>query len=132
MITKPLYIYPFPLEPDVLELVKSAKAALELDFLVLPMAAHPGCNGRVLAIGTPPPFLKDHALIRDPRNAEAMMAGLEWAVTSIEDTRATLVGDMLGQIFGAEVKELSREQVAFENISKNIKLDAPNRVPIFQ
>ena len=132
MTTKSLYIYPFPLEPDVLELVKSAKAALELDFLVLPMAAHAGCNGRVLAIGSPPPFLTDHALIRDPRNAEAMMAGLKWAITSIEDSRATLKVDMLSQIFGAEVKEVPMEKLAFENVTKNLKLDAPNKVPAFQ
>lgn len=132
MEPKSLYIYPWPVTGDDLSLLKAAKASLDLDFLVVPQRATVGSSGRVLALREVPPFICDHALVRDPASPDALKAGLEWAVTKNVDKRATLVVDMLSSAFGAPVRELTPEDMALERISTTLKLDDAGRVPVFR
>jgi len=122
---KLLNLWPYPLAPEDLELVKQAKAALDLDVQLKPRGAVIGGEGRILALREPPPWITwdGYALVRDPENPGAMQAALRWAATSETDPRAvTQLGQLRG-LLGGDVKELDPRQIARENMSKNLKLD---------
>lgn len=125
MRVKQLFIYPWPVTPDDLALLKAAKAELDLDVLVKPVEARIGCEGRILALREDPPWItwEGHALVRDPSNPVSMKAALEWAATKKHDPRAATMLGQLRSILGGEVKEIDPRIIAQENISKNLKLD---------
>ena len=54
---RPLAVYPFPLPPEQEQIAKRAVAELAPPFPIIPVAAHPGEPGHVLAMGTVPPFI---------------------------------------------------------------------------
>jgi len=103
--TRILHLYPWPFPRQALEAVRSAKAALDLPFLVKPQPARPGV--RVLC-SEPPPFAADYAIVRgdDP---ESWRWALEWSVTDRVDERSTSMAGWLSAQFGAEVRELAPE-----------------------
>lgn len=87
--------------------LKQAKAALDVDFLIVPTQAIPGGPSRIIALREPPPFLADFALIRDTSNPLATKAALSWALSvTVEDTRASLILNQMQAVFGPETKEI--------------------------
>jgi hypothetical protein len=74
---RPLPVHPFPLSPERLALIKEAKAALAVDFQIIPIAAVPG-SGRVLALEGPPPFLCEAVMPKDSTSAESMHNALRF------------------------------------------------------
>lgn len=104
----PLQIYPWPVDEVRMNLIKQAKATLNLELKVLPTQAVPGLHARVLALGKLPPWLCDAALVRDPSNVDSVQAALEWVLTAPEgDERGFMVKDYMHSIFGEPVLELS-------------------------
>lgn len=69
---RPLAVYPFPLPPEQEQIAKRAVEELAPPFPIIPVAAHPGEPGHVLAMGTVPPFICECAIVRDPTNAESV------------------------------------------------------------
>ena len=99
-----------PLWPSVpiggaLAALKQAKQQIPDAPLIQPVRAVPGSPGRVLAIGTPPPFLCDYALV-ETSTSPGLQKALEWTLGLREDERGMTVLKKLQQIFGAETMEI--------------------------
>lgn len=104
-----------PLWPSVptggaLAALKQAKQQIPDAPLIQPVRAVPGSPGRVLAIGTPPPFLCDYALV-ETSTSPGLQKALEWTLELCEDERGMTVLKKLQQIFGAETREITDEDV---------------------
>lgn len=131
-----LWMHPWPISGEDREYLIQAKKALNIDYLVLPQRAFTEdtegmlnvAEGRVLCLREACPMIADHALVRDPSNAEALSAALEWVLTDKEDSRADTVDSMLSK-FGWHAIDASK--VRFQNLSKNLKLNTSDKVPIF-
>jgi hypothetical protein len=109
---RPLCLYPHDIPDDQMQLIRQAKANLDLPYKVIPSPAVPGGHERVLAMGELPPFLCDAALVKDPTNAQSVENALRWLLTAPEgDNRGFGYGDYLEAIFGAPVTELEPETV---------------------
>lgn len=102
---KPLPIYPSVPSGDTLAALKSAKQQIPDAPLVQPVKAVPGSPGRILAIGSPPPWLCDYALVGEP-TPERLKPALEWALGLKEDDRAMTILKKLQHIFGPETREI--------------------------
>lgn len=75
-------------------------------------------------MGSKPNFICDYAPVSDPDNEESVLAALRWVTNANNmDERAVYVIDMLKEIFGADLKEIPREEWTLTEISKNMKLD---------
>jgi hypothetical protein len=139
MNSKPLPIWPMPLGTGIREALISAKQALGLDFLVIPVPAFSRefqvwrrvTDARVLAFSDDVPGLCDHALIRDHNNKDNVIAALDWVLSKKTDDRAKLIGTQLAELLPG-VKEIPATQVRYENLSKNMKLNDGGTVPIFR
>lgn len=106
--TIPLAIWTQGDKDSELPYIKQAKAQLNIDTKVVPVVAQPGAR-KVLALGGRPPFVCDHALVRDPKNVEGLKAALRWYITDEPDDRVTTIAKHLSILFGAEVKEVTDE-----------------------
>jgi hypothetical protein len=91
-----------------LELIKEAKQQLNTDVMLKPVVATPA-SARVLAIGSSPDFICDHALVRDVENVDALKAALHWCITGEPDSRVTTMAKQISRIVGGEVKEIEDE-----------------------
>lgn len=105
----PLPIYPSVPSGDILAALKVAKAQIPDAPTVQPVRAVPGSPGRILAIGSPPPFLCDYALVGEP-TPERLQIALEWVLGLREDSRGMTVLKKLQQIFGPETVEVFDEE----------------------
>lgn len=100
----PLAIWPHDIPDEQMDLIRQAKAALNLPFRVLPSPAVPGSPTRVLGMGSLPPFLCDCALVNDPTNPESVENALRWLLTAPEgDDRGFMALDYLNMWFGPGV-----------------------------
>ena len=98
-------------ERDIeLPYIKEAKRQLNSDTKLIPVLAGPG-SMRVVAIGERPPFLCDHALIKDVSNVDSVKAALTWFMEDNNDSRVTTVEKWLSRLMGAEVKEIDYYEV---------------------
>lgn len=110
--------------PADLAPVKAAKAALDVDFQVRPIAMPINGNSvpmleqfnyltdRVLAVGSRPPFLCDYALTSERTSPEGWQRALRWVLgVEPEDPKATTVLDTLTSIFGPGTREVSQEEI---------------------
>lgn len=84
--------------------IREAKQQLNLNVQVKPVIATPGF-GRVLAIGERPPFICDHALVKDVNNIESLKAALKWCITGEHDDRVTTMEKWLSRLFNGKVVE---------------------------
>lgn len=77
----PVPIYPWPMEPARLELLKQAKALLDLPYKIVPVEAVPGSPGRVLA-WLRPWWLCRYAPIKplNAENVQSIAAALKFAL----------------------------------------------------
>lgn len=89
-----------------IDLIKTAKEKIDCNFKVQLCKAVPGSPGRVLAIGSKPPFLCDYALVQQP-TVERLQAALEWILELREDTRGMTILKKMKQIFGEETIEVT-------------------------
>lgn len=95
--------------------IKAAKAQLDLDFLVVPVAATPDTAERVLAVGSKPPWVWcDYALVSERTKPEGLVAALSWVLGDEDHPRATTTLDTMVSIFGPGTVEISAEQLAAE------------------
>jgi hypothetical protein len=102
----PLPVYPRkPIGQD-LQLLKEAKALLNISLLIQPVDAVPGSPGRILALRESPNFLCDHALVRNP-TLSSVQAALAYCLGLTEDTRGMTVLKMLKETFGEETTEIA-------------------------
>lgn len=116
---RPLPIYPWPVDPAALELVKRAKAELETQFKVVPVRALPGSPGRMLALGVKPNFVCDYAPVVDPSNYTSVKNALSWVLDETQDVeRGVTVLDCLKEIFGPQTRELDDREIFDELISE--------------
>lgn len=104
-MTTLLPIWPAPPTGAGLTALKTAKQQIPDAPLVTPVRSVPGSPGRVLAIGTPPPFLCDYALV-ETSTSPGLQKALEWTLGLREDERGMTVLKKLQQIFGAETREI--------------------------
>lgn len=123
-VIKPLYMWPWPVTPENMRRLRSAKAKLDTPFKVVPTETKPGVRGRVLALGTQPVPLchEGFALVHNTSNEVALLAGLEWAITHKVDDRATTLLQVLEGIIPG-IKEVDSKVLAMENISKKLNLE---------
>ena len=109
MTVRALPVYPFPLEPDQLDALKWAKAELDLEYKIQPVAAAPGLPFTILAFEQLPPFLCTAALIKPGWTFESVKKALH----------AVLEGDgpffdelsYLRALLGPGVREVEPEEV---------------------
>lgn len=83
----PLPIFPYPVSKEDMDAIKAAKAAMGVDFKVLPRPAVPGSPGRVLALREKPHWFTPYAPVGHPERAESMIAALEWVLLNTDDPR---------------------------------------------
>ena len=88
-----------------LELFKSAKGELSLDYLLKPVRGLYGSPFRIIALRERPDFICDHAFVEKP-TVQSIREAMRWALGEEEDSRATTVVNMLEGIFGKTVTEL--------------------------
>lgn len=100
-----LPIYPSLPTGDDLELFRSAKGELSLDYQIQPVRGVYGSPSRIIALKERPDFICDHALVQNP-TVESIKAAMEWALGDKEDSRATTMQKMLEKIFGEGVREV--------------------------
>lgn len=102
-----LHIYTTGDRDTELPYIKEAKRLLDSDtsggITVIPVVATPGFD-RVLAIGERPPFICDHALIKDITNVESVKAALKWCITGEPDDRVTTMEKWLSRLFNGKVE----------------------------
>jgi len=133
-----LPVFPYPLSDAARSALVLAKEGLKLDFLVVPSAAFVmrdgqwfrTTNARTLCIGEQPPGLSDHAVINDISNQRSVTEALRWVLGNHDDNRATLVAQHLNKLIGA--KEIPSDQLRYEHLSKNLKLNDGGKVPMFR
>lgn len=112
MSTVPLAVYPWDSPPEVIETVKRALASLRLPLAIEIVKANPGEPGRILALGSIPPFVCDCAPVTDPTNEESVRNAIRWVLTAPEgDENGWMVLDYLRQAFGPETRFLGEEPV---------------------
>lgn len=85
---------------------RAAKATLPTDTLIKLQRAVPGSPGRILAIGSPPPWACEWLGVRDLHDIDKLAHVLQWAMSDIEDDRAQGELEFLQSIFGKEVREI--------------------------
>ena len=121
---KPLYIWPWPVDPEDMRRLRAAKAKLDTPFKVVPTETKPGVRGRVLALGVQPVPLcnEGFALVHNTTNEVALLAGLEWAITHKVDDRATTLLQVL-EVLIPGIKEVDSKTLAMETISKTLNLE---------
>lgn len=126
-----------PLSPEDRGKLVAAKAKLSLDFLVVPVPAFARETGRwrrmtderVLALREVPPGLADYALVKDVDNEVSIQAALQWVLGNHQDSRAVTIDKTLA---GFGYREMSIDELKYENISHNMKLNDGAKVPIFR
>ena len=107
---QPLLLHPFPMPDDVLALIRTAFEELQVPFPVIPSPSVPGAQSRVLCL-TPPPWLCDAGIIRDPKDPASVKRSLEWVLLAPEgDDRGFMVSDYLTALLGPEVREIPKEE----------------------
>ena len=125
----PLYIWSGGERADLTP-VKEAKAALAIEKSVAPVGlnaagytqdgAPVSLFARVLAIGSRPPFLCEHALVTERTSSEGYQRALSWVLGVTEfDPKANTVLDAMVAVFGPETREISEEELEAER-----KMDA--------
>ena len=95
---------------QALSIIKKAKATLGTYVLVQPVVAVPNSQGRVIALGSRPNWLVEHAFVREP-TIESVATALRWAVLGEPDSRVTTVERLLSEWMGCEVKEIDYYEV---------------------
>lgn len=104
----PLQLYPWPVAGEHMAVLKEAKASLGLEVQVIPTQAVPGLHGRVLGLGSLPPWVCDAALVKRPDEVESVARALKWILTAPpESDRGFMVADYLEGFFGAGVVEVA-------------------------
>lgn len=93
-----------------LDIIKRAKATLGTDVMVQPVVAVPNSQGRVIALGSRPTWLVEHAFVKEP-TIESVATALRWAVLGEPDNRVTTIERLLSQWMGCEVKEIDYYEV---------------------
>lgn len=101
----PIAIWPNKPVGKDLEMLKEAKASIKTDIKMIPVDAVPGSPGRILALRESPPFLCDHALVRNP-SIESLTAALSYCLGLNDDPRATTVLKVLKEVFGEGTREI--------------------------
>jgi hypothetical protein len=113
-------------EPTDLSKVRAAKAELESDEFnpwatPLPKVRPVNCgpqglpdttlDARVLAIGSPPPFICHYFLVGEDAGQEEFTRAMTWVLGLVEeDERANMVIDTMRRVFGPETREISEEE----------------------
>lgn len=121
---RPLYIWSGDTAADLAP-VKAAKVALGIQEKVIPFGLDKfgrkpdgtsiSLHARVLAIGFRPPFICEHALVRETTTAEGFQRALSWVLGLTEvDPKANTVVDAMVAIFGPGTREVTREELESE------------------
>lgn len=92
-----------------LSAVKAAKVSLGTSTLVKLVQAVPGSPGRVLAIGSPPPFACEWLGVKDTTDLQKLAHVVAWVIHEATDDRSRDELDFLKGIFGNETREITNE-----------------------
>ncbi|WP_159599514.1 hypothetical protein [Agromyces humi] len=111
----PLPIFGELVDGDM-DLIRAAKQALDVPFLVSPRPANPELRGnlRVLAIRNRPTYLCENVLVPDPHDATALRSALAWTLRVTDTHHLALTVDemvlpLLRGALGPGVRELIDE-----------------------
>lgn len=104
--TRILPVYPSVPTGADLELFKSAKGELSLDYLLKPVRGLYGSPFRIIALRERPDFICDYAFVEKP-TVESIRDAMGWALGDHEDSRAVTIVSALEKIFKGEVKEIA-------------------------
>lgn len=103
--TLPVYVAPEVTE-SILPAFHAAKETLHTDTLLKPQRAVVGSPGRVVAIGSAPPWACDWLGVKDLTDIDKLAHVISWAIFETEDDRAQGDLEFLRSIFGKEVQEI--------------------------
>ncbi len=134
-----LPIWPLPLSPEDRAKLVAAKSKLGVDFLVVPVPAFSKdsdgwfrmTDARVLCLREDPPVLCEHAKVKNLDNQDSLIAALDYVLSDRVDSRATTVSQMLEKLIPG-AREMTIDEVKYENISRNMRLDDGRKVPMFR
>lgn len=124
-MTRPLWIWARPDARIDLDAIKRAKAALDLDFKIIPCDLNADAvvelsfETRVLAIGSPPPWIFDYWLLAEASSDEEWREALAWVLGDFEDWQATTVLDTVQATFGPGTREISADEQESETRMSN-------------
>ncbi len=104
----PIACHPWPLPDEQLEVLKQAKARMNVNFRIAPVEGGPGIDGRVLAFGELPPYLCKFAPVLPVNvlNVDSVEAALRFALGDVSDRYSH--ADWLESIFGEGVELLEK------------------------
>lgn len=75
-------------------------------------------SGRVLAIGSRPPFLCDYALVSERTSSEGWIRAFCWVTGMAErDSKATLIEDIIIAQFGPGTREITADELEGERLA---------------
>lgn len=97
---RPLYLY--RAEPHHIAALRVAKALIDVPFLVQPLEAVNGVDGRVLAFGEHPGFMCESFLVASP---DDVLVALQWALGLVE-LDADGCAEKLSRWMGGKVVEV--------------------------
>lgn len=105
---RPLPLWPYPVKPEYMALIREAKARMDVDYKIFPRPSVAG-SGLTLAFGTPAPHMGDSLVLSYPVDAETIF----WALKVVlgEGLRFSTTTDNLRAILGDGVQELNPEEV---------------------
>lgn len=112
----PLPVYPSKPEGELLEMIKQAKAMINVNTLIKPARALPGSPGRILAVGEKPEWICEYAYVKEP-NVKSIKEAMEWILGITEDPRGTTIIKVMKEIFGPGVRDVTA-QYAEQGVNK--------------
>lgn len=87
--------------------IKDAKAALGLEYRVMPTEALPGLDGRVLAFGGAPTWICPYFMLAPGTAGQELERALAWVLEEVgDDDRGTTILDVLNLELGPGVTDL--------------------------
>jgi hypothetical protein len=103
----PIPVWPWPVDPERLALIRAAKASLSTDQKITLVEANPGAPGRVLSFAGRPPHVCQWAPIRpeNHRNVASIAAALEFVMG--DSGQRWDEAAWLSDVMGVEVREVA-------------------------
>lgn len=122
-------VFVYPYNESTVASLRAAKAQMTVDYQIVSKEAQWGAQRRMVAFQYVPWVVTDGiAYVNGNTTPQGVAAAIHWAATGEFDSRVSTAEQQLSKIFGKEIHEITREQIAFEGASRALDLDNKKRV----